>query len=41
MRFSVRPIYVFHDGEIVETGTHNELVAKGGVYQKLNELQMR
>ncbi len=34
-------IYVFHDGEIVETGTHNELVAKGGVYQKLNELQMR
>lgn len=34
-------IYVFHDGEIVETGTHEELVKKGGVYQKLNELQMR
>jgi subfamily B ATP-binding cassette protein MsbA len=34
-------IHVFQDGEIVETGTHDELVEKGGVYQKLNELQMR
>ena len=34
-------IYVFQDGEIVETGDHRELVEKGGVYQKLHELQMR
>jgi subfamily B ATP-binding cassette protein MsbA len=34
-------IYVFREGEIVETGTHEELVAQAGVYQKLNELQMR
>jgi subfamily B ATP-binding cassette protein MsbA len=34
-------IYVFQDGEIVETGDHHELVEKGGVYQKLHELQMR
>lgn len=34
-------IYVFHEGEIVETGNHEELVQKGGVYQKLNDLQMR
>lgn len=34
-------ICVFHEGEIVETGTHQELVKKGGIYHKLNELQMR
>lgn len=34
-------ICVFHEGEIVETGTHTELVRKGGIYHKLNELQMR
>ncbi|MDK2842288.1 MAG: ATP-binding cassette, subfamily bacterial MsbA [Anaerophaga sp.] len=34
-------IYVFHDGEIVETGDHHELIEKRGVYQKLHELQMR
>jgi subfamily B ATP-binding cassette protein MsbA len=34
-------IYVFREGEIVETGTHEELVAQEGIYQKLNELQMR
>ncbi len=34
-------ICVFHEGEIVETGTHEELVHKGGIYHKLNELQMR
>jgi subfamily B ATP-binding cassette protein MsbA len=34
-------IYVFSDGEIVETGTHDELVNHDGIYQKLNALQMR
>lgn len=34
-------IYVFHEGEIVETGTHDELISMKGIYQKLNDLQMR
>jgi subfamily B ATP-binding cassette protein MsbA len=34
-------ICVFHEGQIVETGTHKELVEKGGIYRKLNDLQMR
>lgn len=33
-------IYVFQDGEIVETGNHVELIEKGGVYKKLHQLQM-
>lgn len=32
-------IIVIQQGEIVERGRHDELVAKGGVYQKLNEIQ--
>jgi subfamily B ATP-binding cassette protein MsbA len=32
-------ICVFHEGRIVETGTHNELIAKGGIYSKLHSLQ--
>ncbi len=34
-------ICVFNDGEIVEKGTHDELVAQGGTYSKLHELQVR
>lgn len=34
-------IYVFHEGEIVETGTHDQLISMKGIYQKLNDLQMR
>lgn len=34
-------ICVFHEGEIVETGTHDELIAKGGMYKKLHSLQIR
>jgi len=34
-------ICVFHDGEIVETGTHKELIAKkSGIYRKLYEIQV-
>ncbi len=34
-------ICVFNEGEIVEKGTHDELVAMGGTYSKLHELQVR
>ncbi len=34
-------ICVFNEGEIVERGTHDELVSKGGTYSKLHELQVR
>ncbi|TRX66021.1 ABC transporter ATP-binding protein [Carboxylicivirga sp. M1479] len=33
-------ICVFNEGEIVETGTHDELVAKNGIYNKLHSMQM-
>ena len=32
-------ICVFHEGKIVETGTHDELIATGGIYHKLHSLQ--
>ena len=32
-------ICVMHDGEIVERGTHDELIALGGYYCKLHEMQ--
>ena len=32
-------ICVFHEGEIVESGTHDELILKDGVYNKLHSLQ--
>jgi subfamily B ATP-binding cassette protein MsbA len=30
---------VLHEGEIVERGTHEELLEKGGYYRKLHEMQ--
>lgn len=36
---AVDRIVVFHRGRIVEAGTHDELLAKGGVYAKLHRLQ--
>ncbi len=33
-------ICVFHEGEIVEQGSHVELLAQDGVYKKLHSLQM-
>jgi subfamily B ATP-binding cassette protein MsbA len=33
-------ICVFHDGEIVERGTHNELMELKGRYKKLHKMQM-
>jgi len=32
-------ICVMHEGRIVERGTHEELIAKGGYYKKLNDMQ--
>lgn len=32
-------ICVLHEGEIVERGTHGELLEKGGYYRKLHEMQ--
>jgi len=32
-------ILVLHHGEVVEAGTHSELLAKGGLYSRLYELQ--
>ncbi len=34
-------IVVFHDGVIVEEGTHDDLVTKGGAYKELYEKQMQ
>ena len=32
-------ICVMHEGEIVERGTHDELIAKGGYYKRLHDMQ--
>jgi ATP-binding cassette subfamily B protein len=32
-------IIVFHKGRIVEQGSHDQLLAAGGLYAKLHELQ--
>ncbi|WP_127009221.1 ABC transporter ATP-binding protein [Veillonella sp. CHU110] len=34
-------IYVFHEGRIIESGTHDELLAKEGMYHQLAMLQRR
>ena len=34
-------ILVMQDGSIVETGTHDELMAHDGIYKKLYELSRR
>ena len=33
-------ICVMHEGQIRETGTHQQLLDKGGIYKKLHGLQM-
>ena len=36
---SADEIYVIHEGQIVEQGTHDELLQKDGYYKKLNDMQ--
>ena len=36
---SADEIYVIHEGQIVERGTHDELLQKNGYYKKLNDMQ--
>ncbi len=38
---NVNRIIVMHKGRIVEEGTHRELLARGGIYTKLYQLQYR
>jgi ABC-type multidrug transport system fused ATPase/permease subunit len=33
-------ILVFEDGRLAESGTHGELIARGGVYARLLERQL-
>ena len=32
-------IVVMNDGEIVQQGTNEDLISKGGIYKKLHDLQ--
>jgi ATP-binding cassette subfamily B protein len=32
-------ILVIQDGRVAESGTHAELVANGGIYARMNEIQ--
>src|SRR5205085_458931 len=34
-------IFVIDDGKVVDQGTHKELLARGGLYSRLYELQFR
>jgi ABC-type multidrug transport system fused ATPase/permease subunit len=34
-------IVVMHKGRVAESGTHAELLARGGLYAKLHRLQFR
>ncbi len=38
---AVDEILVISDGHVVEKGTHNELVSRGGIYSELYETQFR
>ena len=37
----IERIVVLNEGRIIQTGTHDELLASGGLYKKLYEMQFR
>ena len=34
-------ILVMNQGDVIEQGTHEELMALGGIYQKLHDMQIK
>ena len=41
MRMSMAEVFVMRDGKIIEQGTHDELLAKGGFYTTLYNSQFQ
>ena len=38
--YSANCIAVIHNGKVIESGTHSELMAEGGAYYHLNTVQL-
>ena len=40
LKHGARKIRLMDDGRIVERGTHNELLGRGGLYKEIHDLQL-